>query len=73
MLLLLLAWPLFAHASNKAIETLKKFGSVEGPYSDNVEIYGLSQVVGAVIEGALALLGAVFLILIILKCSCQKL
>ncbi len=57
--------PAIASASNPAQDTLKEIGSTKGPYQDMPSGYGISQVVGAGIEAALALIGVIFIVLML--------
>ena len=68
MLLIILFIPFLALAENKAIETLRNIGSNQGPY-ENVDETGVAQIVGAVISGALTLIGMIFFIMFCLTCS----
>lgn len=52
-------------ADNPALKKLQEVGSDNGPYQDVPSGYGLSQVVGAVVQGALALIGVIFLVLML--------
>lgn len=64
MLLVVLFMPFLALAENPAIEKLKNVGNVEGPYAEVGET-SLSQMIGVIIEAALALIGSIFLILML--------
>lgn len=47
-----------------ALDKLQEIGSTNGPY-ESVDKFGLSNVIGFVIQGALGLIGAIFLILML--------
>lgn len=62
-----LASPLLARADDAALQKLKEIGNTYGPFQDisTSGQYGLSQIIGAVVEAALALIGAIFLVLML--------
>jgi len=64
-LLVVIIFPAVVLAANSALDKLGEVGAGDaGPY-ENVSETGVSQIVGAVISGALALIGAIFLALML--------
>jgi len=70
--LILVAWPAvmvilpqLVLAENKALEKLETVGSKEGPFADIGGEFAISQIVGVAIQAALALVGTIFLVLMI--------
>ena len=67
-LFIIFTFPLLVNAAgsgNRTIDTLKDIGSGEkGPYQD-VDRFGLSIIIGTVIQMALSLLGVIFLVLML--------
>lgn len=53
-----------AEAPNKAIFNLQDVGSTHGPY-EQADKFTLSLIIGTVISAALALIGAIFLVLML--------
>ena len=62
-----LASPVLVSAEDKAMQVLKDIGSDKGPFQDISAggEFGLTAVIGAVIQGALALIGVIFLALML--------
>lgn len=56
--------PQLVLAANPALDKLEKIGAKDGPYQGASE-YTLAEVAGVVIEGLLALLGVIFLALML--------
>ncbi len=56
--------PQLALAANPALEKLQEVGTTKGPYQESEEL-GLSTAIGTVISVVLALVGLIFLILMI--------
>ena len=56
--------PQLVLAANPALDKLQEVGTAKGPYQETGEL-GLSTAIGTVISVALALLGSIFLILMI--------
>jgi hypothetical protein len=56
--------PFLALAENEAIKKLQNVGNVAGPYAEVGET-SLSQMIGVIIAAALALIGSIFLILML--------
>lgn len=49
---------------NPALDKLQNIGTINGPYASADE-FGLSQIIGIVIQAALGLVGAIFLVLML--------
>ncbi|MBI4779655.1 hypothetical protein HY797_04380 [Candidatus Falkowbacteria bacterium] len=64
MLLAVFFTPFLALAENEAIKKLQNVGNVKGPYAEVGET-SLSQMIGVIIAAALALIGSIFLILML--------
>ncbi|MFH0956080.1 MAG: hypothetical protein V1801_02625 [Candidatus Falkowbacteria bacterium] len=52
-------------ADNAALKKLQTVGSTEGPFVDIGSEWAISQIIGVVIQAALALVGTIFLVLMI--------
>jgi len=69
--IILLVWlviimsPQLALAANPALDKLQEVGTTRGPYNNMSDEYGLSIAVGTVVSAALALVGSIFLILML--------
>ena len=57
--------PVMALAANQALDKLSEVGADSGPYEQVTEESGVSNIAGAVIQAALALIGVIFLALML--------
>jgi len=57
--------PVMALAANQALDKLSEVGANSGPYEQVTEESGVSNIAGAVIQAALALIGVIFLALML--------
>lgn len=64
LFLSLIVFPAVVQAANPAIDVLEDIGTKEGPYV-NVGEYGVSAIIGAVIQALLGLIGLIFLVLML--------
>jgi len=63
-LFIVFTFPLLVSAEDPTMGTLKDIGSDKGPYKA-VNEFGLSEIIGTVIQMALSLLGVIFLVLML--------
>ena len=65
LLAAIFVWPVMALAANQALDKLSEVGADSGPYEQVTEESGVSNIAGAVIQAALALIGVIFLALML--------